>query len=99
MDRDPASILDIVAACRRLRRFVGGRTREDLDRDDLLLYAILHAIALIGEAANRLGAIKPGLQTTAPPRASLQSRLQAARIPIPTDSVSTHHDRGTCSGR
>jgi uncharacterized protein with HEPN domain len=54
MDRDPASILDIVAACRRLRRFVAGRTREDLDRDDLLLYAVLHAIALIGEAANRL---------------------------------------------
>jgi uncharacterized protein with HEPN domain len=54
MDRDPASILDIVAACRRLRRFVAGRAREDLDRDDLLLYAILHATALIGEAAIRL---------------------------------------------
>ncbi len=54
MDRDPASILDIVLACRRLRRFVAGRTREDLDRDDLLLYAVLHATALIGEAASRL---------------------------------------------
>jgi uncharacterized protein with HEPN domain len=53
MDRDPASILDIVLACRRLRRFVTGRTPEDLDRDDLLLYAVLHAIALIGEAATR----------------------------------------------
>jgi uncharacterized protein with HEPN domain len=54
MERDPASILDIVLACRRLRRFVAGRTREDLDRDDLLLYAVLHATALIGEAASRL---------------------------------------------
>jgi len=54
MDRDPASILDIVLACRRLRRFVAGRTREELDRDDLLLYAVLHATALIGEAASRL---------------------------------------------
>jgi uncharacterized protein with HEPN domain len=54
MDRDPASILDIVLACRRLRRFVAGRTREDLDRDDLFLYAVLPATALIGEAASRL---------------------------------------------
>jgi uncharacterized protein with HEPN domain len=56
MDRDPASILDIVLACRRSRRFVAGRTRADLDRDELLLYAVLHAIALIGEAASRLSA-------------------------------------------
>ena len=54
MDRDPASILDIVLACRRLRRFIAGRTREDLDSDDLLLYAVLHATDLIGEAASRL---------------------------------------------
>lgn len=54
MDRDPASILDIVLACRRLKRFVAGRVREDLDRDELLLYSVLHATALIGEAASRL---------------------------------------------
>ena len=54
MDRDPATILDIVVACRRLRRFVSDRPREDLDDDELLQYAVLHAIALIGEAANRL---------------------------------------------
>ncbi len=51
MERDPASILDIVLACRRLTRFVEGRTREDLDRDELLQFAVLHATALIGEAA------------------------------------------------
>jgi uncharacterized protein with HEPN domain len=54
MDRDPASILDIILTCRRLRRFVADRTREDLDRDELLLYAVLHATALIGKAASRL---------------------------------------------
>jgi hypothetical protein len=32
MDRDPASVLDIVLACRRLKGFVVGRSREDLDR-------------------------------------------------------------------
>jgi uncharacterized protein with HEPN domain len=54
MDRDPATILDIVLTCRRLRSFVVGRSRDDLDRDELLQYATLHAIALIGEGANRL---------------------------------------------
>jgi uncharacterized protein with HEPN domain len=54
MDRDPASVLDIVLACRRLKGFVVGRSREDLDRDGLLQYAVLHAIALIGEGATRL---------------------------------------------
>ena len=54
MDSDPASVLDIVVACRRLRRFVADRSREDLDRDELFQYAALHATALIGEAASRL---------------------------------------------
>jgi len=54
MDRDPATILDIILACRRLRRFVSDRSRDDLDADELLQYAVLHATALIGEAASRL---------------------------------------------
>jgi uncharacterized protein with HEPN domain len=54
MDRDPASLLDIGLECRRLRGFVKGRPREDLDHDELLRYAVLHAIALLGEAATRL---------------------------------------------
>jgi uncharacterized protein with HEPN domain len=47
-------VLDIVLACRRLKGFVAGRAQEDLDRDELLQYAMLHAIALIGEGATRL---------------------------------------------
>jgi uncharacterized protein with HEPN domain len=54
MDSDAGSILDIVIACRRLKRFVAGRSREDLDGDELFQYAVLHATALIGEAACRL---------------------------------------------
>ena len=54
MDRDPASILDIVFACRRVRRFVAARSREELEADEQLQYAVLHAILLIGEAASRL---------------------------------------------
>lgn len=54
MDRDSATILDVVLGCRRLVGFVDGRTREDLGRDELFQFAVLHAIALIGEAASRV---------------------------------------------
>jgi uncharacterized protein with HEPN domain len=54
MNRDAASVLDIVQASRRLKDFVVGRSREELERDELLQYAVLHAIALIGEGATRL---------------------------------------------
>jgi uncharacterized protein with HEPN domain len=53
MDRDPGAILDIVLACRRLRRFVADRTFDQLQSDEVLQYAVLHATALIGEAASR----------------------------------------------
>jgi|SRR5271157_3013482 len=54
MGRDPASILDIILACRKLSGFVAVRSRADLDEDLMLQFAVLHAIAIIGEAANRL---------------------------------------------
>jgi uncharacterized protein with HEPN domain len=54
MDRDPASILDIVIVCRKLIGFVAGRSRADLDEDLMLQFAVLHAVAIVGEAANRL---------------------------------------------
>ena len=54
MDRDPGAVLDIVLACRRLQRFVADRTFEQLQNDEVLQYAVLHATALIGEAASRL---------------------------------------------
>jgi hypothetical protein len=38
MDRDLASILDIVIACRKLIGFVVGRTRADLDEDLMLQF-------------------------------------------------------------
>jgi|SRR5208337_457193 len=54
MDRDPATILDIVLACYKLIGFVTGRSRAELDQDLMLQFAVLHVIAIVGEAANRL---------------------------------------------
>lgn len=35
-------------------RFVAGRRREDLDADEMLRFALIHAIEVIGEAASRV---------------------------------------------
>jgi uncharacterized protein with HEPN domain len=34
--------------------FVAGRVREDLDRDRMLLFAVVRAIEVIGEAASKI---------------------------------------------
>ncbi|MEN9314063.1 MAG: hypothetical protein RIS35_456 [Pseudomonadota bacterium] len=35
-------------------RFVQGRTRDDLDRDQMLLFALVRAVEIIGEAATKV---------------------------------------------
>ena len=35
-------------------RFVQGRRREDLDRDEMLLFALVRAVEVIGEAATKV---------------------------------------------
>ena len=35
-------------------RFTAGRHREDLDRDEMLVFALMHAIQVAGEAASRI---------------------------------------------
>jgi len=38
----------------RVERFIRGRSREDLYTDEMLSYAIIHAIEIIGEAARHV---------------------------------------------
>ena len=54
MDRDPASVLDIVIACRKLSNMVAGRTEGELQSNEMLRFAVLYLIAMIGETAYRL---------------------------------------------
>jgi uncharacterized protein with HEPN domain len=37
-------------------RFVDGRRRQDLDSDEMLLFALVRAVEVIGEAANKVSA-------------------------------------------
>jgi uncharacterized protein with HEPN domain len=49
--RDRARLEHMLEAARRATEFVQGRTRADLDRDNLLADAIMWRIAVIGETA------------------------------------------------
>lgn len=50
MDRDPATILDIVVACRRVVQFRGLLDRAAFLADEKTLSAVLHQFLVIGEA-------------------------------------------------
>ena len=55
-DRDETLLRDMLDEAYRVQKFVHGRTREDLNSDDLLSYAVVHAIQIIGEAASKVTA-------------------------------------------
>ncbi len=46
----------MVAAAETVGRFVGGRARSDLDSDEMLLFAVVRAVEVIGEAAAKVSA-------------------------------------------
>jgi uncharacterized protein with HEPN domain len=51
---DRVRLRHIADALRAATRFVEGRSREDLDKDDMLAFALLHAIQIVGEAADKV---------------------------------------------
>jgi len=52
--RDKERLEHILAAIDRIARYMQGRTRKDLVEDDMLYYAVVKNIEIIGEAANML---------------------------------------------
>ena len=53
----------MIEAAESLAQFMAGRSRDDLDRDRMLLFAVIHAIEILGEAANK---ISPETRAVAP---------------------------------
>lgn len=53
---DRVRIMHMRDACLSVERFVGLRTRTDLDQDEMLRFALVRAIEIIGEAAARVSA-------------------------------------------
>lgn len=51
---DRVRIVHMIEAAETVARFIAGRGRDDLDRDDLLRFAVVRAIEIMGEAASRV---------------------------------------------
>lgn len=43
-DEDRIRLLHMIEAAESLAQFVAGRSRDDLDRNRMLLFAVIHAI-------------------------------------------------------
>mgnify|MGYP002682553035 CR=1 FL=1 len=54
-ERDEVRLRDMLDEACRARRFVQGKTRADLDAGDQILgFAVIRALEIIGEAANKV---------------------------------------------
>ena len=53
-DDDRVRIRHMVDAAEIVGQFIAGRSRADLDRDRMLLFAVVRAIEIVGEAAARV---------------------------------------------
>lgn len=51
---DKIRIRHMIEAAQAAQQFVAGRQRDDLDTDQMLLFALVRAIEIIGEAASRV---------------------------------------------
>lgn len=52
--RDKERLLHILDAIDRVLRYTGGKTHDDLVNDDMMYYAVVKNIEIMGEAANML---------------------------------------------
>ncbi|HET6378722.1 MAG TPA: HepT-like ribonuclease domain-containing protein [Methylocella sp.] len=53
---DRTRILHMIESADAVARFIAGRRREDLDNDLMLLFALVRAVEVFGEAAARVSA-------------------------------------------
>jgi uncharacterized protein with HEPN domain len=51
---DRVRLRHIIDALASMIRFTEGRRREDLDKDEMLTFALVYAVQIVGEAANRV---------------------------------------------
>ena len=53
-ERDSVRLRHMLDAARSALSFLQGRTREDLEQDEMLIFALTKAIEIVGEAANQV---------------------------------------------
>ena len=50
-ERDPLRIEHILEAAHKINRFMDGKTLDDINKDEILFFAVVKNIEIIGEAA------------------------------------------------
>lgn len=53
-DEDRIRVRHMIESAEAALRFVAGRTRPDLDADQMLLFALVRAVEILGEAASKV---------------------------------------------
>ena len=86
---DRIRLLHMVEASQTAMRFVSGRKRSDLQTDQMLLFAVVRAIEVLGEAANKVSEDVRLANTEIPWKAivGMRNRLIHAYFDIDTDMV------------
>ncbi|MGH8150221.1 MAG: HepT-like ribonuclease domain-containing protein [Steroidobacteraceae bacterium] len=79
----------MIEAAENAQRFVAGKSRADLDTDPMLLFALVRAIEIIGEAASKVSAEQRAVSATVPwiAIAAMRNRLIHAYFDIDRDIV------------
>lgn len=84
---DRIRIEHMLNACQSAVRFIAGRQRVDLDEDEMLRFALVRAIEIIGEAASRVSPEARQLRPAVPWREAvgIRNRLVHAYFDIDLD--------------
>ena len=86
---DRIRLLHMLEAAEAAIGFVAGRSREDLDSDRMLMFAVVRAIEVVGEAANHVSddgrALLPSLPW--PAIVGMRHRIVHAYFDIDPDTV------------
>ena len=86
---DSVRLRHMVEAAESAVQFIAGRQRTDLDKDRMLLFALVRAIEILGEAASKISEETRATHAGIPWRAiiSIRNRLIHAYFEINTEIV------------
>jgi len=86
---DRVRVRHMIEACEAAIEFVAGRARTDLDTDQMLRFAIVRAVEIIGEAASKISEETRAAHDDIPWKAitGMRNRLVHAYFQIDTDIV------------
>jgi uncharacterized protein with HEPN domain len=86
---DRIRLLHMTEAAQTALKFVAGKQKADLQSDQMLLFAVVRAIEILGEAANKVSADLQSANSPIPWRAivGMRNRLVHAYFDVDTEMV------------